>query len=163
MFDGRISFGVCSLAHRQPHIDRPREPDVSVTLPFADTALDGTIATADHLSEACRQSMVSIISRSHTAIWPVVDTGNFPSSHTLTTCINLYYRHFHTWLPIMDKPAGAMDESAPLLLAAMAAVGATYSRYDWHGLGIALGELVRRAVVYIVSARTVKLTIEGKR
>jgi hypothetical protein len=94
--------------------------------------------------------MISIIARSHTAIWPAIDTANFPSSETLTNCVNLYYRHFHSWLPILGRGRNELEESAPLILAAMAAIGASYSRYDWRGLGIALGELVRRAVVYIV-------------
>lgn len=122
--------------------------DVAISLPR--TEADTSFAFPDRLSDECRQSIMSIISRSHTAIWPDIDTANFPSSQTLTVCINLYYRHFHSWLPTISKGRNELDESAPLLLAAMAAIGATYSRYDWKGLGIALGELVRRAVVYIV-------------
>lgn len=97
--------------------------------------------------------MLTIILRSHSTLWPIVDTVNYPSSQTLTVCINLYHRHFHNWLPLIEKESYSLEDTVPLVSMAMAAVGAMYSRDDLQGLGLALSELVRRAVVYIVSVR----------
>jgi hypothetical protein len=69
----------------------------------------------------------------------------------LTICLNLYRRHFHDWMPIIELDPARTDETAPLLLIAMATIGTVYSQHSWGGLGVALGELVRRSVVYIVS------------
>lgn len=108
--------------------------------------------------------MLVIIARSHSATWPPVDTTNYPSTETLTVCINLYRRHFHQWLPVVERGTSDFEGAAPLLLTAMAAIGSMYSRYNWRGLGIALGELVRRAVVYTVStSQSLQRRADGQR
>jgi len=88
-----------------------------------------------------------LIERSHGGVWPSVDIGNFPSSETLTSCVNLYFRHFHDWLPVLDKRE--TDRPTHLLLA-MCAIGAMYSQEGLSRVGIALAELVRRSVFFIV-------------
>jgi hypothetical protein len=106
--------------------------------------------TADGIHETTRQTMLKIISRSCDPVWPEVNTANFPSTQTITTCINLYYRHFHDWLQVLQI-SGAYD-GAPLLVMAMSAIGSMYSPDGLQRLGVALNELVRRAVVFVVSS-----------
>jgi hypothetical protein len=94
--------------------------------------------------------MITLIEHSHRAVWRAVDVGNFPSAQTLTICVNLYHRHFHDWLPILEKATFSISEAPPLLLMSMSAIGAMYSRDGLQRLGVALNELVRRGVLFIV-------------
>jgi hypothetical protein len=145
--DGRLTL--------QPHIDKPRTPDASVSLP-ATQGVHSTYfpSSFEGLEEVARQSMLLIMLQSHRAVWPPVDTTNFPPAETLTVCVNLYYKHFHAWLPIIESSAPVTRDANPLLLMAMSAIGAMYSRDGLQRLGIALNELVRRATLYIVSHAT---------
>lgn len=95
--------------------------------------------------------MLKLVEHSHRGVWPSVDVTNFPSSQSLTLCVNLYQRHFHDWLPLLDKASFRFSEASPSLLLAMAAIGSEYSRGDVKHLGVALNELVRRGILFIVS------------
>lgn len=97
--------------------------------------------------------MILLIDHSHRGIWPSVDVGNFPSTQTLTITLNLYFRHFNDWLPIFDVNAFSLTRTQPILLMAMVPLGATYSRDGLQSLGNALNELVRRALLFIVSEK----------
>jgi len=94
--------------------------------------------------------MLSIISQSHRAVWPDIDTINFPSTHTLTVCVNLYHRHFHDSFTLQERESFRLATSPPLVVMAMAAIGAMYSSDGLQRLGLALNELVRRAIFYVV-------------
>ena len=89
----------------------------------------------------------------HRPVWPLPDLANFPSIPSLTTCVNLYLAHFAVWLPVVDSPRGSfrVDKAAPILLMAMATVGAVYESGGLEKLAFPLDELVRRQIVYIVS------------
>ena len=102
------------------------------------------------LPEHSRQRLLGTVARSHQAVWPAVDATNFPSVQTLSACVNFYHRHFHDWLPVMDRTTFDIKATPPLVVMAMAAIGAMYSREGLHALGDALSELVRRAVICIV-------------
>lgn len=110
------------------------------------------LAPTDRVPETTRNTMITLIEHSHRGIWPPVDIGNFPSIQTLTICVNLYQRHFHDWLPILKKATLKLSETPAMLLMAMSAIGAMYSRDGLQGLGIPLNELVRRGVLFVVSA-----------
>ena len=99
--------------------------------------------------------------RAHQTIWPTPDLGNFPSEHDLTTCVNLYLANFAPWLPIIDSPRGTfrIDKAAPIVLKAVAAVGSVYARNGHEKLGVPLAELVRRDILFIVSAETLGLSL----
>lgn len=93
--------------------------------------------------------MLSLISISHQSHWPVVDVAAFPSTQTLTVCINLYFQHFHETLPILRRSTFRIAETAPVLLLAMAAIGAMYSRDGLTGLAVAMNELTRRSISFM--------------
>lgn len=93
--------------------------------------------------------MLLLVSVSHQPHWPAIDVAAFPSTQTLTVCINLYFRHFHDGLPILRRSTFKVAEAAPVLLLSMAAVGAMYSRDGLSGLAIAMNELARRAITYM--------------
>lgn len=99
-----------------------------------------------------RNSMQTLTRFAHRNIWPLPDLDGFPSTETLTACINLYLANFSPWLPIVDSPRGSfrVDKAAPILLMAMAAVGAVYGDNNLTMLASPLGELVRRQVLYTV-------------
>lgn len=96
-----------------------------------------------------REAMLSLVGISHKPHWPDIDVTAFPSTQTLTVCINLYFRHFHDTLPILRRPTFRVADAAPVLLLAMAAIGAMYSRDGLSGLAIAMNELARRAIAYM--------------
>ena len=103
----------------------------------------------DCVGESIRQAMLSLVGVSHQPHWPVLDVTAFPSTQTLSLCINLYFRHFHDTLPIIRWSTFRAAETAPVLLLAMAAIGAMYSRDGLSGLAIAMNELTRRAITYM--------------
>lgn len=93
--------------------------------------------------------MLSLISISHQPHWPAVDVAAFPSVQTLSVCINLYFQHFHETLPILRRSTFRIAETAPVLLLAMAAIGAMYSRDGLTGLAVAMNELTRRSISFL--------------
>jgi hypothetical protein len=97
--------------------------------------------------------MQILAQHAHRSVWPLPDLASFPSTRTLTACINLYLSNFASWLPIVDSPRGSfrVDKAAPVLLKAMAAVGAVYGSDGLERLASPLNELVRREIVYTVS------------
>ena len=101
------------------------------------------------LSESAREEILSLVSISHQPHWPIVDVAAFPSTQTLSVCINLYFRHFHDTLPILRRSTFRITEATPVLLLAMAAIGAMYSKDGLSGLAVALNELARRAITYM--------------
>jgi hypothetical protein len=95
--------------------------------------------------------MLSLVSVSHQSHWPIVDVVAFPSTQTLSVCVNLYFRYFHETLPILRRSTFRVSEAPPVLLLAMAAIGTMYSRDGLNGLAVAMNELARRAIAYLVS------------
>ncbi|OAQ61102.1 fungal transcriptional regulatory protein [Pochonia chlamydosporia 170] len=133
-----------------PHVYRPNEIDSQLSLPpvvqhmttiFQDTSLEC-------VNESTRQAMITLVNTTNNHNWPVVDVSLLPSTRTLSLCINLYFRHFHDTLPILRRSNMQIADTPPILLLAMAAIGAMYSRDKYGGLAIALNELARRVIVY---------------
>lgn len=135
-----------------PHVDKPRSSDVNISLPQQNASTSSAHFPVDWLPEQSRQRLLDTVTRSHQALWPVVDTTNFPSVQTLSACVNFYHRHFQDWLPVINRTAFDIKVMPPLVVLAMAAIGAMYSREGLRGLGEALSELVRRAVVCILES-----------
>lgn len=110
-------------------------------------ALHGT--HFDRVGDSTREAILSLISISHQPHWPVVDVAAFPSTQTLSVCINLYFQHFHETLPILRRSTFRVAETAPVLLLAMAAIGAMYSTDGLSGLAVAMNELARRSISFM--------------
>jgi hypothetical protein len=105
----------------------------------------------DYVSQASRNAMLSLIHLSHQPHWSIANIDAFPSRDTLNSCVNLYFHHFHPTFPVI-RPASLRDGNAPtVLLLAAAAIGATYAKDDLKPLAVALNELVRRILTYLVS------------
>ncbi|RSH90377.1 hypothetical protein EHS25_000982 [Saitozyma podzolica] len=133
-----------------PHIYKPKTPDANVNLPTVfSSAAPPLVPPDDQILETARNTMITLVEHSHHGIWPSVEIGNFPSVQILTTCANLYHRHFHDWMPILNKEVFRMDQAPPMLLMGMAAIGSMYSRDGTQKLGSPLNELVRRGVLFI--------------
>lgn len=133
----------------------PAFPSTVATDNAASSAVASNIlltATASVNAQA-RISMQILATYAHRPVWPLPDLANFPSIPSLTACVNCYLAHFAVWLPIVDSPRGSfrVDKAAPILLMAMAAVGAVYASGGLEKLAFPLDELVRRQIVYIVS------------
>lgn len=140
---------------------KPDTPEGPVALPVTRPAspralpldeISTTTPTASVNANA-RNSMQILAQHAHRSVWPLPDLASFPSTRTLTACINLYLSNFASWLPIVDSPRGSfrVDKAAPVLLKAMAAVGAVYGSDGLERLASPLNELVRREIVYTVS------------
>ncbi|RSH93054.1 hypothetical protein EHS25_007407 [Saitozyma podzolica] len=138
-----------------PTIYQPRAPDINIVLPAAqhlaaEEAFSLRLPTVSVQPHA-REIMTTLTKHAHRGPWPAPELGNFPTTETLTACINLYLSHFAAWLPVIDCPRGSfrVDKAAPLLLKTVAAVGSAYGRGGVEKLGLPLNELVRREIVFI--------------
>lgn len=111
------------------------------------------------VNPTARSIMQALTLRSHQTVWVTPDLSNFPSTNELTSCVNLYLANFAAWLPIIDCPRGTfrIDKAAPIVLKAVAAIGAVYARDDLQALAAPLAELVRRDVLFIVSTPAICL------
>ncbi|OAA50753.1 Fungal transcriptional regulatory protein [Beauveria brongniartii RCEF 3172] len=132
-----------------PHVYHPSGRDVQINLSTAAPKTPSILQQPQlgHVKESSRQAIISLVSTTHQPNWPAVDFACFPSTETLSICINLYFRHFHDTLPILRRVDLPNRESSPVLLLAMAAIGAMYSRdAALRSLALALNELARRAI-----------------
>ncbi|OAA69693.1 Fungal transcriptional regulatory protein [Cordyceps fumosorosea ARSEF 2679] len=129
-----------------PHVYHPSEKDAQINLSPAAPKTPPSILQPHPgpVTEPSRQAIIALVNATHRPIWPAVDATCLPSSSTLSLCVNLYFRHFHETLPILRR----LDPiTSPVLLLAVAAVGAAYSRdAALRSLAPALNELARRAV-----------------
>lgn len=94
--------------------------------------------------------MLALIRKAHQPLWSKPIIKAFPSAETLDTCIDLYLRHFHPTFPIIQPTVLRDPTTAPVLLLAVATIGATYAKDDMRALAVGLNELVRRMITYIV-------------
>ncbi|EGX97024.1 Fungal transcriptional regulatory protein [Cordyceps militaris CM01] len=138
-----------------PHVYRPSENDAEINLSPAAPKTPSILQqlSPSPVNEGCRQAIISLVNTTHQPNWPAVDAACFPSAQTLSVCVNLYFRHFHDALPILrrvaDLPGGGDSSSAvasPVLLLAVAAIGAMYARDTLRSSALALNELARRAI-----------------
>jgi hypothetical protein len=106
-------------------------------------------AYLDQVGEAAREAILSLVRASHQSHWPAVDAVAFPSTRTLSICVNSYFRHFHDSLPILQRSTFNVSEVHPVLLLATAAIGAMYSTDSLSELAVAMNELARRAILYL--------------
>ena len=95
--------------------------------------------------------MLSLIYLSHQNLWLMPDIGDFPDNETLSDFVDLYFENFHPTFPILHKPTFLQGDTPAVLLLSVAAVGATYAEKSVQPLTIALSELVRRIVTWMVS------------
>lgn len=100
------------------------------------------------MEESTRDAILALVKVAHQPNWPAVDVAAFPSTQTLSVCINLYFKYFHDFFPIIRQSVFKISEAPPILLLAMAAIGAMYSRDGLGGLAIAMNELARRAIAF---------------
>lgn len=96
-----------------------------------------------------------------------IDVENFPDASILSACIALYFRHFHSVMPILRETAfitpnptcshsrpgnrSQDDSQHALLMLTVSAIGATYGPEAWKPLSSYLHELGRRVGKYLVS------------
>ncbi|KAL2127172.1 hypothetical protein VTI74DRAFT_11208 [Chaetomium olivicolor] len=134
-----------------PHVYRPSETDSQLSLSpvVQSTSSIFRDPNLDFIKESSREAMMMLVSTTNQPNWPVVDVTLFPSTQTLSVCVNLYFRNFHDTLPIIRRSKMLTADAPPILLLATAAIGAMYSRDKLSGLAIALNELTRRAISYM--------------
>ncbi|CEL02560.1 hypothetical protein ASPCAL03728 [Aspergillus calidoustus] len=136
-----------------PHVYKPSRDDEQLSIIEVDPC--STLQPIfqwecpDHVDISTREAILSVINRAHQPHWPTVDVSAFPSTRTLSTCINFYFQHFHETLPILCRSSFQSGEHSPVLLLAMAAIGAMYSPKRMTRLAVGLNELCRRAIVYL--------------
>ena len=97
--------------------------------------------------------MLSLIYLSHQNLWLMPDIGDFPDHETLSDFVDLYFEKFHPTFPILHKPTFLHADTPAVLLLSVAAVGATYAEKSMQPLAVALSELVRRIVTWMVRQR----------
>ncbi|KAI5476244.1 hypothetical protein MNV49_007944 [Pseudohyphozyma bogoriensis] len=133
-----------------PHIYRPAAKLHPLALPDVSSATHPLSHDADQIDiSASYPEIMAVVARTHKPAWSTVSSSSFPSEHTISTCVNLYFQRFHDSFPILSKSKIKEKGAEPVLLLAIAAIGATLSRDGLEGLGVALSELVRRALQYL--------------
>ena len=100
-------------------------------------------AVYDHLLE-----MWQTTCQDHQLLWPAFVTSEFPLQDVFEHLIGLYFAQFHQTLPFVHPPTFNVSEVSPLLLLAMASVGAHFFQDDNTKFAISLSELVRRSLVF---------------
>lgn len=128
-------------------------PDRPLTLggvkasPRADRPRD----TPQAIETTSRNAMLSLVYLAHQAMWLMPDIEDFPDQETLSDFVDLYFEQFHPTFPILHRPTFRKHDTSAVLLLAVAAVGATYADKEFRPLAVALSELVRRIVQWMVS------------
>ena len=75
----------------------------------------------------------------------------FPSKELIDGFIVLYFKHFHSILPMIHKPTFRVEKCPSILLVAMASIGASYSDIEGaKGFADGLSELCKRALTWMV-------------
>ncbi|CAK7228811.1 hypothetical protein SBRCBS47491_007034 [Sporothrix bragantina] len=130
--------------------------------PSSSTGGGSLMTSSASINAQARMSMQVLAAYAHRPVWPLPDLANFPSIPSLTACVNCYLAHFAAWLPIVDSPRRSfrVDKAAPVLLMAMAAIGAVYASGGLEKLAFPIDELVRRQIVYIVSLPLVSVAVD---
>ncbi|KAI8680908.1 Fungal-trans domain-containing protein [Fusarium keratoplasticum] len=96
------------------------------------------------------------------AFFPQWAQLNLPPGEVLHVFIQLYFEHFHPMFPVIHLPTCSSPETHSLLLFAMAAIGAKYSKLKGaHKCSLAMHELVRQQTQYLVGSRTLMSIICG--
>lgn len=95
--------------------------------------------------------MLSLVYLSHQSHWLLPDIEDFPDQETLSDFVDLYFEKFHSTFPIIHETTFRKQEAPAVLLMAVAAVGATFADKEFRPLAIALAEIVRRVVQWMVS------------
>ncbi|EEU34857.1 uncharacterized protein NECHADRAFT_55064 [Fusarium vanettenii 77-13-4] len=89
------------------------------------------------------------------AFFPQWAQLNLPPGEVLHVFIQLYFENFHPMFPLIHLPTCSSPETHSLLLFAMAAIGAKYSKLKGaHKCSLAMHELVRQQTQYLVGSRT---------
>ncbi|EXJ67523.1 uncharacterized protein A1O5_09536 [Cladophialophora psammophila CBS 110553] len=84
------------------------------------------LSSAKPLSNAARASFRQLIDlATQKSLWRSTNVGNFSSRDVLSSCLHLYFNHFHEMLPIVHRPTFDPDDSLITTLA-MAGIGASY-------------------------------------
>lgn len=79
------------------------------------------------------------------------DIDDFPDHDTLSDFVDLYFEKFHPMFPILHKPTFLESDTPAVLLLSVAAIGATFADLKYRPLAVALCELVRRMIAWMVS------------
>ncbi|KAI5479224.1 Fungal transcriptional regulatory protein [Pseudohyphozyma bogoriensis] len=138
-----------------PQVYAPTRPVGRLVIPRisapARVSLEDQSLSSDaiSISEDTRRDLIELVHTSHQSAW-TMDINTFPSATTLALCIDLYFKRFHDTFPILRKDMiKAGHETAPILLLAMAGIGATYLKEGFDGLAVTLSEVVRRALTHM--------------
>ncbi|KAF8474190.1 fungal-specific transcription factor domain-containing protein [Kalaharituber pfeilii] len=76
--------------------------------------------------------------------------SKFPSKELIDGFILLYFKHFHSVLPMIHRPTFRVENCPSILLVAMASIGASYSDIEGaKGFADGLSELCKRALTWM--------------
>lgn len=143
----------------EPRIYKPRTIQDDAPLNFPDMSNvsiydldDEDHAHVAHVAEAYFEP-VSALSKEmeESGFLPAWQNLQIPPTRVLNVWVQLYFEHFHPILPINHKPTFIEGKPHCILLFAMAAIGARYSKIrNAYACASAMNELVRRQTMYMV-------------
>jgi hypothetical protein len=108
------------------------------------------------ISQEQHCAMVLIASRlQYQPSYPKYSSLCIPPIHILSAWVQLYFEHFHPIFPVLHPPSFSSPNTPPLLVLAVASIGAQFSRLQNAGYcARAIQELVRRTSSHLVRVRS---------
>lgn len=131
------------------------ERNTTAFSPRFTSADSGTMATQiGSVSDHIRSDLISVLKVPYSR-HPYYDDCDiehkFPSKELIEGFIVLYFKHFHSILPMIHKPTFRVEKCPSILLVAMASIGASYSDIEGaKGFADGLSELCKRALTWMV-------------
>jgi hypothetical protein len=143
----------------EPRMYRPRtiQDDAPLTFPDMSNVTNDELDDEDHahvahVAEAYYEPVYALSKEmERSGFFPAWQHLQIPPARVLNVWVQLYFEHFHPILPINHKPTFIAGKPHCILLFAMAAIGARYSKINnAYACASALHELVRRQTSYMV-------------
>ena len=133
-----------------PHTDRGHASDGSTFSLHVTLSPDIELQHRIHISDGIYEQFSNMWQ--HACVenrlpWPPFDTTTFPSKDIFEHLLGLYFAYFHQTLPFMHAPSFNVDDVHPLLLLAIAGIGAHFFDECHSAFAISLSEIVRRILV----------------
>ena len=160
-FRHQNSLGIVHTDLDQPTHFKPVMPDRPLTLggvkPQPRASRTANASTGPPSVEPnSRNAMLSLVYLSHQTHWMMPDIQDFPEADTLSEWVDLYFENFHPGLPVLHRPTWKTTDVPAVLMLAVAGIGATYADEDMKPITVAIGELVRRMVQWLVRSPLIK-------
>lgn len=143
----------------EPRHYRPSAVDIDAQLSFPDMGHISTeevdeenLAHVPEISNTVVEQMAQLaLTIETTSNFPRFVEFRMPSTPVINAWVQLYFEHFHPVFPFLHKPSFGTSHTHWLLIFAVSAIGAQFSRLPQsQACSRAINEMVRRSTSYLV-------------